>query len=103
MKAIVLCYKDVDPGATANELVLRAEVVFCGSVAEIPDRVISDFGPEGNGLGIPINITALAQYPNNVEDALIARVAQLITAGRINSGVTLARTDCLFPDYVRGA
>ena len=103
MKAIVLCFRDVDPGAGANDLVLRADVVFCGSAAEIPDRVISDSGPDGNGLAISIAINALANYPNVVEDALIGRVAQLISAGSINSGVTLARTDCLFPSYQRGA
>lgn len=103
MKAIVLCYRDVDPGATANDLILRADVVFCGTEAEIPGRVISDSGPEGNGLGIAIVITNLANYPNAVEDALIARVAQLITDGSISSGVTLARSDCLFPSYTRGA
>lgn len=103
MKAIVLCYKDVDPGATANDLTLRAEVVFCGTEAEIPGRVFSDLGPEGNGLGIGIAINNLVNYPNNVEDALIARVSELITAGKIASGVTLARADCLFPSYSRGA
>lgn len=103
MKAIVLCFKDVDPGATANEMTLRAEVVFCGTEAEIPGRVITDFGPDGNGLAIAVNITQLVQYPNNIEDALIARQAQLITAGRIAAGVVLARTDCLFPTYQRGA
>ena len=103
MKAIVLCYRDVDPGASANDMILRADVVFCGTEAEIPGRVISDSGPEGNGLGIAIAINQLVQYPNNVEDALIARVTQLITDGKINTGVTLARTDCLFPDYQRGA
>lgn len=103
MKAIVLCYRDVDPGATANDLILRADVVFCGTEAEIPGRVISDAGPEGNGLAISIAINALASYPNVVEDALIARVTQLIAAGSIAAGVTLARTDCLFPSYQRGA
>jgi hypothetical protein len=103
VKAIVLCFKDVDPGAGANDLVLRAEVVFCGTEAEVPGRVVTDFGPEGNGLGIAINIAQLAQYANNVEDALLARVPQLITAGKIAAGVVLARTDCLFPTYQRGA
>lgn len=103
MKAILLAFKDTDAGAGANDIILRAEVSFIGTLAEIPDRVISDMGPEGNGLAIPISITALAQYPNVVEDALIARVAQLIADGKIASGVTLARTDCLFPAYTRGA
>ena len=103
MKAIVIGDRDVDPGATANDLTLLAEVVFAGTVAEIPDRVLSDVGAAGNGLPIAININQLAQYPNNVEDALIARVAELKTAGKIASGATLSRSDCLFPDYVRGA
>jgi hypothetical protein len=103
MKAIVLCFKDVDPGATANDLTLRAEVVFTGTEAEIPGRVITDFGAEGNGLGIANNITQLAQYANNVEDALLARVPQLIADGKIAAGVTLLRTDRLFPSYTRGA
>lgn len=96
MKAIVLCFKDVDPGAAANELVLRAEVVFTGTEVEIPGRVRSDLGPDGNGLAIAINITALAQYPNVIEDALIARASALGLP-------VLARTDCLFPTYQRGA
>jgi hypothetical protein len=96
MKAIVLCFKDADPGANANDLTLRAEVVFCGTEAEIPGRVLSDFGPEGNGLGITISFGAIAQYPNNMEDALIARAAQLGLPA-------LARTDCFFPQYTRGA
>ena len=94
MKAIVLCYRDVDPGATANELILRADLVFAGS--DVPGQAVSDSGPEGNGLGIPINITQLAQYPNNVEDALIARAVQLGLP-------VLSRGDCLFPSYTRGA
>ena len=103
MKAIVLYYKDADPGATANDLTLRAEVTFAGTEAEIPGRVFNDLGPEGNGLGFPISFSAIAQYPNVIEDALIARVAQLITDGKINAGTTLARTDCFFPSYTRGA
>jgi hypothetical protein len=93
----------VDPGAAANDLTLRAEVVFCGTEAEVPGRVLSDLGPSGGGLGIPIAVNNLAGYPNAVEDALIARVVQLVTDGRIAAGVTLARTDCLFPSYTRGA
>jgi hypothetical protein len=103
MKAIVLCFKDADPGAGANDLTLLAEVVFAGSAAEIPDRVISDFGPNGNGLGFTISFASIAQYPNVIEDALIARVAQLVTEGKIAAGTTLARTDCFFPSYTRGA
>jgi len=30
-KAIVLCYEDVDAGATANDLILLAKVVFTGT------------------------------------------------------------------------
>ena len=94
MKAIVLCYRDVDAGATANDLILRADVVFCGS--DVPNGPISDAGPEGNGLAVAIDITALAQYPNRVEDALLARAVALGLPA-------LARTDCLFPSYTRGA
>ena len=105
MKAIVVCYKDTDPGAGANDLTLLAEVNFVGTEAEIPGRVISDMGALGNGVPIPIVITQLANYPNAVEDALIARVAELKAENppRIAAGVTLARTDCLFPSYQRGA
>lgn len=103
MKAIVLCFRDADPGAAANDLTLKAEVCFAGSEAEIPGRVFNDLGPEGNGLGFTLSFAAIAQYPNVIEDALIARVGQLITEGKIANGVTLARTDCFFPSYTRGA
>lgn len=94
MKAIVFFRADVDFGATANDLVLRADVVFCGS--DVTGGSISDAGPDGNGLGIAIAINQLAQYPNNIEDALIARAAALGLP-------VLARTDCLFPTYQRGS
>lgn len=93
-KAIVLCYEDVDQGATANELTLLAKVVYTG--AGVPDGILNSMGAAGNGVPIPINITALAQYPNNVEDALLADATRLGVTG-------LARTDCLFPSYTRGA
>ncbi len=94
MKAIVLQYRDIDPGGTDNDIVLLADVIFVG--AGVPGGVLSDAGPLGNGLPIPLNVTALAQYPNNIEDALIARAGQLGLPA-------LARTDCLFPSYARGA
>jgi hypothetical protein len=93
-KAIVLCYRDVDEGATANDLILRADIAFVG--AGVPNTPIIAQGPEGNGVPIAINITALAQYPNNVEDACLAEAARLGVVG-------LLRTDCLFPSYTRGA
>jgi hypothetical protein len=93
-KAIVLCFKDVDEGATANELVLRADIAFVGT--GVPNAPIIAQGPEGNGVPISINITQLAQYANNVEDACLAEAARLGVTG-------LARTDCLFPSYTRGA
>lgn len=94
MKAIILGYRDVDSGATDNDVVLRADVCFVGT--GVPGGVLSDAGPSGNGLAIPITVTALNQYPNNVEDALIARAAALGLP-------VLARTDVLFPAYSRGA
>jgi hypothetical protein len=100
MKAIILCFKDADPGATANDLTLRCEVVFAGTEAEIPGRVVTTFGPEGNGVPVAISFNQIAQYPNNCEDALIAEAARL---GLPAGGGTLARTDCFFPNYTRGA
>lgn len=96
MKAIVLCYEDVNQGATANELTLLAKVVFCGTDAEVPGGVLFGMGAAGNGVPVAINITQLTQYPNNVEDALIAEAARLGLPA-------LPRTDCLFPSYTRGA
>jgi len=93
-KAIVLCYKDVDIGATQNDLILRAEVVFAGT--GVPGGVLTSFGADGNGLAIGIDITALAQYSNRVEDALLAEATRLGVTG-------LLRTDCLMPTYSRGA
>jgi hypothetical protein len=94
MKAIVLCFEDADQGATANDIALRAKVCFCGS--DMPNGAIIDMGPEGNGLALNIAINNLANYPNVIEDALIARAAQLGLPA-------VARTDCLFPTYQRGA
>lgn len=93
-KAIVLCFEDVDAGAGVNDLVLLAKVVFVGS--GVPDGVISSLGENGNGVPINIAINALAQYPNNVEDALLAEATRLGVTG-------LTRPDCLFPTYTRGA
>ncbi len=93
-KAIVLCYRDVDEGATANDLTLRADIAFVGS--GVPNPPIIGQGVEGNGVPIPININQLAQYPNNVEDACLAEATRLGVTG-------LTRSDCLFPSYTRGA
>ncbi len=93
-KAIVLCYEDVDAGATANDLILLAKVVFVGT--GVPNGVISSLGELGNGVPVSIAINALAQYPNNVEDALLAEATRLGVTG-------LTRPDCLFPSYTRGA
>lgn len=94
MIALVLGYRDGDPGATVNDVTLRADVLFVG--AGVPGGVLLDAGPEGNGLPVPMNITALNQYPNNVENALIARAAALGLP-------VLARTDTVFPSFIRGA
>lgn len=94
MKAIVLSYADADSGATDNDVILRASVLFVG--AGVPNGVQIDAGPEGNGLPIPMNVTQLNQYSNNVEDALIARASVL-------GFPVLNRTDVLFPAYSRGS
>ena len=94
MKAIILSYVDADSGATDNDVILRASVLFVGS--GVPGGVLIDAGPEGNGLPIAMNVTQLNQYSNNVEDALIARAVVLALP-------VLARTDVLFPSYSRGA
>lgn len=91
-KGIVLCFSDVDPGATANELTLYGSVVLTGTEAELPGRVRSF-----ERVAFPIAINNLANYPNVIEDALIA-----LGAAQTPS-LTLARTDCLFPAYQRGA
>lgn len=94
-KAIVLCYEDVNQGGTANEFVLLAKVCYVGTDLPGGQPYIS-LGEPPNGVPITVSITAMAQYPNNVEDALIADAARL-------GFPTLARTDCLFPTYQRGA
>jgi len=93
-KSIVLCYQDVDQGATANDLILRAVVAHVG--AGVPSGPLISRGADENGVQINIAINALAQYANNVEDALLADATRLGITG-------LTRSDCLFPDYVRGA
>jgi hypothetical protein len=92
-KGIVLCYEDVDQGATANDLILRAKVAFVGP--EVPNGPVISRGPDENGLAIAIAINALAQYPNSVEDALLSEATRL--------GFSITRPDCLFPSYTRGA
>ena len=97
MKAIVLCFKDVDPGASATDIVLLAEVVFCG--ADVPGQVRTDQGPAGNGvvpIPLALNGMTVASYSNAIEDALIARAA---AHGDLP---VLARTDVLLPSYTRG-
>lgn len=93
-KSIVLCFEDVDQGGNANELVLLAKVAHVGS--DVPGFAVISRGAAENGVPITISITAIAQYPNNVEDALIADAARLGLP-------VLARSDCLFPTYARGA
>jgi hypothetical protein len=94
-KAIVLCFEDVEPGASENAFILQANVVFVGT--GVPDGVLNGLGPDGTGrVPISFNITQLAQYANNVEDALLAEATRMGVTG-------LTRTDCLFPNYVRGA
>jgi len=93
-KAIVLSYHDVDQGAGANDLILKCSVAYVGT--GVPNAPLISLGAEGNGVSINIAINALAQYANNVEDALLAEATRLGITG-------LIRTDCLFPDYVRGA
>lgn len=93
-KAIVLCFEDVDQGATANDLILKAKVAFVGT--GVPNAPLISRGADEGGVPIAINITALTQYPNNVEDALLADATRLGVVG-------LTRPDCLFPSYTRGA
>lgn len=94
MKAIVMCFRDANPGATANEFELLAEVVYVGS--DVPGGVLISRGAAENGVPITLNIVQLAQYADRMEDALIADAVRLGLP-------TLARTDCLFPTYQRGA
>ena len=93
-KAIVLFFQDVDEGAGANDLILRAVVAHVG--AGVPSGPLISRGADENGVQINIAINALAQYSNNVEDALLADATRLGVVG-------LTRPDCLFPAYTRGA
>jgi hypothetical protein len=94
-KCIMQCVRDVEPGASENEFVLQLEVVFLG--AGVPGGTLSGKGPDGSGrVPCPLTITQLAQYANNVEDAMLAEAARLGVTG-------LGRTDCLILNYVRGA
>ena len=93
-KAIVLFYQDVDQGGTANDLVLHAVVAHVG--AGVPNAPLVSRGADESGVLINISITNLAQYANNVEDALLADATRLGITG-------LTRSDCLFPSYTRGA
>lgn len=95
MKAIVLCFEDVDPGPSAAEVVILAKVAFVGT--DVPNGPIIDRGALGNGVPIPLNIGTITAtlYSNAVEDALIARAVALGLP-------TLLRTDVLLPTYTRG-
>ena len=84
----------MDIGATQNDLILRARVVHAGT--GVPGGVLTSLGADENGVQIAIDITALNQYANRVEDALLSDATRLGVSG-------LTRSDCLFPDYVRGA
>lgn len=96
MKAIVLCYRDADPGVDANNIILRANVLFCGS--DVPGFAILDQGPQENGVPIPLALTGMtaASYSNAVEAALVSRAAA------IPGLPVLANTDVLLPTYTRG-
>jgi len=93
-KAIVLSYHDVDQGAGANDLILKCSVAYVG--AGVPNAPLISRGADEGGVSITIAINALAQYANNVEDALLVDAIRLGIVG-------LTRSDCLFPDYLRGA
>lgn len=93
-KAIVLGYRDVDPGVDDNNIILLADVLFVGST--VPDSPVIDRGALGNGVPIPLTISSLtaAAYSNAVEAACVGRAATL--------GFVLANTDVLMPTYTRG-
>ena len=94
-KCIMQCVRDVEPGSSENEFILQLEMVFLGS--GVPGGVMSGKGLDGSGrVPCTISITNLAQYANNVEDAMLAEATRLGVTG-------LARTDCLIMDYMRGA
>lgn len=92
-KAVILFWESGEAGAIANEIILRARVLFTDAAGSTD----VDTGTDGRGVPVTINVTQLAQYPDRVEDALIARGAALPVP------LTLARADCLFPTYQRGA
>lgn len=95
MKAIILCFRDCDPGAMANDIVLRADVVFAGS--DVPGGAMSSSGPEMNGIPINLNLGGMTQssYSNAIEAACIAEAARLGLP-------TLANNDVFLPTYTRG-
>lgn len=94
-KCIMQCVEDVEPGGSENDFILQLKVVFLGT--GVPGGVMNGRGLDGSGrVPCPINITNLAQYVNNVEDAMLAEAARLGVTG-------LARTDCLIMSYQRGA
>ena len=94
-KCIMQCVEDVEPGSNENEFILQLNVVFLGT--GVPGGVVSGPGPDGSGrVPCTINITQLAQYVNNVEDAMLAEAVRLGVTG-------LGRADCLIMSYQRGA
>jgi hypothetical protein len=94
-KCVMQCVEDVEPGGSENEFILQLKIVFLGT--GVPGGVVSGQGPDGSGrVPCAMSITQLAQYVNNVEDAMLAEAARLGVTG-------LARTDCLILTYQRGA
>ena len=94
-KCIMQCVQDVEPGGNENEFILQLNMVFLGT--GVPGGVMSGQGPDGTGrVPCTISITALAQYINNVEDAMLAEATRLGITG-------LTRSDCLIMNYQRGA
>jgi hypothetical protein len=94
-KCIMQCVEDVEPGGNENEFILQLKMVFLGT--GVPGGVVNGAGPDGTGrVPCTINITQLAQYVNNVEDAMLAEATRMSVTG-------LTRPDCLIMQYVRGA
>lgn len=94
-KCIMKCIEDVEAGGSENEFILQLNLVFLGT--GVPGGVMNGLGLDGTGrVPCTINITQLAQYANNVEDAMLAEATRLGVTG-------LGRTDCLIQNYIRGA
>src|SRR5687768_8697030 len=88
---------DQDQGASADEIVMKADICFSG--ADVPNGPVTGSGASGGGVPVgPINLGTVtnAIFSNAVEDAAIAEANRL--------GIPApARTRVFFHQFTRGA